>query len=447
MKKLLAMSVIGLGLAMFTACNKDKTEGPDISLGDGNVQIKVFDANNNARAYNDTEPAVAGEIELATELSVFVYNDAGILKYENLSLPVNPSTGLTNSFKLSEGFKYFYLFSNGQATSPTGTHWDDLEKQIARVRFENDRPIPIAVNEAMTIGTLWRGRGANPENRWDIQGNGYGGNPVQVEMKVGRATAKIRLAGVNKETSPTVSPLKGTFSDAIYRLRAIPERYYVVGQLDDSDRYPPTTGLKYISAVHELGPGSDSIPSDAFVDYTWDGNVAPGNTHFYAVENTTKKIDHVGSNIPNLYYGNTTYVQMRITYLPDASEVFDGANPTQAGGTIAAGQTYWSGLYNGERLIFDTLPTAAGITDVKEYVNGVMYYKFPVRDTRETGTEDQCCVIRNHYYEITVDNILGLGEGTDKVNPQTPIDDEDPDVQVTIKIEPWYKVEQHVNLD
>ncbi|MCD8261383.1 MAG: Mfa1 fimbrilin C-terminal domain-containing protein [Bacteroides sp.] len=75
-----------------------------------------------------------------------------------------------------------------------------------------------------------------------------------------------------------------------------------------------------------------------------------------------------------------------------------------------------------------------------------MYYKFPVRDPRETGTERQCCVIRNHYYEINVNNIFNLGEPTDEVDLELPIDETDTDVQIEVKVLEWFKVVQGEDL-
>ncbi|MCD7906225.1 MAG: Mfa1 family fimbria major subunit [Clostridium sp.] len=455
MKNYLKLSAILLATAAaFTACNNDdKVDVTSGAEGEGNIQIKVFDAGARTRAYNGTETAVDGETELAQTLAVYVYDETGVLDVEIPSLTVNPTSGLTETFKVSEGKKYFYIFSNGQTKSPlgSGTGFDALEKQELRVTFDKGRPRPIANHEAMTIGTLWRVKAPNASdpghdlnNFFDVQPNGYGGTPVQIGLNVGRATAKIRLASISKGDSE----LEGTFTDPIYRLRSVPTDYYAVGQLDDSGDYPPTTGLRYISLVHERGPGTKHQHSNDFVDYFWDDAIAPAaTTHFYAVENTTKKMESDSVKTENLYYGNTTYIQFKVVYTPGAGEVYDPAAPTTAlPGGLNTGDNFWTAIYNNQRLIFNALPTGTDFTDIKAYEGGVMYYKFPVRDQRESGTERQCCVIRNHYYEIKVNNIFNLGEPTDEVDPETPIDETDPDVEIQMNVLDWFKVEQGQDL-
>jgi len=457
MKKFLTLSVISLLIAgaVITSCSDDKTDGPApiVTEGDGNVQLKLSNALPGLRAYNGEEPAIAGETELASTVSVYVYDESGVLDYQNPALPVN-SSGLTNTFKVSEGMKYFYIFSNGQtSTVSSGSSWDELENQVARVTFQNNRPTPIADEGSMSIGTLWRiGDDTHALcNKFDVQPAGSVAQPVRAPISIGRATAKVRLTEINKESSPGASPLKGVFSpNPIYRLRSLPERYYVVGHLDESGDYPPTDGLRYISFAHDLPPGTLEVPSTSFLDYFWEGALTPSTTtHYYAVENTTRKME-----IPDplkdgayLYYGNTTYVQFKITYTPDASELYSPAlPPVLSTNSISTGDTFWSAVYRGSRMIFDSEPEGPEFTEIYEYENGEMYYKFPIRDQRETGVDRQCCVIRNHYYEIKVSNIFNLGEPTDKVDPKTPIDETDPDVEVLITVLPWFKVEQEENL-
>ncbi len=431
--------------AVITSCNNEK-DGPDSEV-EGNVQIKLYDASvTTTRAYTAEEPAVQGETELADRIAVFVYDDSGTLEYQNLSLPVD-AQGVTQTFKVGTGFKYFYIFSNGQMKgADAGSNWDELEKQVAEVQFRENVPIPIAENARMVIGTLWRGdTGDDRGNRRHIVGNGYGGEPVKVGLTVGRATAKIRLNAVNKETTRT-SPLLGAFGDHSYILRSVADRYYVVGQLDDSGDYPPELGLRYISAVHDKTPGTTALPADAFYDYKWEWarTLATGQ-HFYAVENTTMR--QPSANQPaNLFYGNTTFVQLKTQYTPTLAETLnpDGTPATTA---LATGDTFYSGILNGQTFIYNDTPTVAGVSDIKEYENGYMFYKFPVRDRTESGTDAQCCVIRNHYYEITVENIMALGEPTDEVDPETPIDPNDPDIEINVTVAPWFKVTQGETLE
>ncbi|MCD8031795.1 MAG: fimbria major subunit [Bacteroides sp.] len=457
MKKFLTLSVyVLMACAIVTSCNDDKTDAPIPPQGEGNVQIKVSDANARTRAYDGFEQAEAGEVELADHLAVFVYDQNGSLDYQNLNLPVN-AQGVTDLFKVSEGMKYFYVFSNGDvSTLPSAAGFADLESEVLRVTFQDNRPKEITTHGAMTIGTLWRIGDVNHPHRnlFDVQPNKYGGDPNKVALRIGRTAAKIRLIEINKEQVANASPLKGIFDNvnAIYRLRSVPDKYFRVGKLDSSGDYPPTTGLRYLSAVHDIGPGSLAFPSDTYIDYFWDETKKPSATdHYYAVENTTKSMEIEDPLEPgeHLYYGNTTYVQFRIAYTPDASEIYSPTVPPVLSTTgIPADGTFYTARYNGQVMIFDSEPPTTGndFVDPKVYTEGIMYYKFPVRDPKEIGTERQCAVIRNHYYGIKVNNIFNLGEPTDEVDPKIPINDTDPDVEITVEVLDWFKVEQGVDL-
>ncbi len=455
MRNLFTLFLTVMVLSLVASCNKEDAIGSGGSQGegDGNVQLRIVDSNAGTKAYTGTEQAVTGEIELADQLSLFVFADPGGLEYVNQGITVDPVTRLSNIFKLNDGWKYFYLFSNADIKQipATGTGYEELEKQQIRVTFENSRPITIAKEGAMTIGTLWRANdGGLFDNRKDIHGQ-YIGIPQTIGLNIGRAAAKVRLASVTKQTgTANPSPLLGDFSDPSYILRSVANEYFLVGQLDNSGNYPPTTGLRYISAVHEQGPGTNAVPSHYYVDYLWaDAKVPSNSDHFYAVENTTKKMTSQNVNVENLFYGNTTYVQLKITYAPGDGEVYDTASPnTVLPGTLAAGTTFYSAIYNGERRIFNApLPDdPATFGDPQAYENGVMYYHFPIRDPNETGTELQCCVIRNHFYELNVRNILALGKGTPEVDKEEIIDDEDSEVEIEVNVLPWFKVDQDVDL-
>ncbi|MCD8261384.1 MAG: hypothetical protein LUD15_07745 [Bacteroides sp.] len=330
MKKFLPPSVATLLIAgvMTTACSdNDKTDGPGIPKpGETGVRITVVDNSIETRAYIGTEPTEAGETQLASTLSVYVYDKNGAFEHQEAALPLDPLTLKTDIFKVPDGEKYFYIFSNGQTTPVSqAQNMVDMETQKIQVDFDKNRPKPAADFDAMAIGTLWRGDHNERGNLRNIEGNKYGGEPVLIRLEVGRAVAKIRLVDIQKETVPGTSPLTGSFANAAYRLRSVPVEYYLVGQLDGSGNYPPTTGLRYFSAVHNIGPGTSGTPSDKFVDYFWgpDELTPSPTTYYYAIENTTQKMTSENVNEEHLFYGNTTYIQFRIEYITGSNEVYD----------------------------------------------------------------------------------------------------------------------------
>lgn len=89
--------------------------------------------------------------------------------------------------------------------------------------------------------------------------------------------------------------------------------------------------------------------------------------------------------------------------------------------------------------------------DVLKYAEGVSYYTAWIRHNPDADAgnmeQDKYGVVRNHWYELTVNSISGLG-----YNKPTYEDPEDPDdkavanIQVAATIKPWRIVKQSVDL-
>jgi len=263
-----------------------------------------------------------------------------------------------------------------------------------------------------------------------------------VTVNVGRTVGKIRI---NPLTSITTNML-GAFTVPQVRIGSVPIKSNLVGQFTGSI-VPPGAGHGAVtSAVHtegwedpaNLGSGDQNPVFANYASWTAIGSAA---ATYYGNENTTKA-DGTGK----LYYGNTTYVEVETVYIPATTEIKSAADYTVAGGTLTA-NTFWTATVNGVKYIFDATPTDSRIDagSVVVYTNGKNYHKFPIRDRGEVGLENQCRVLRNHIYDITIDRIDQLGEGTPGVDPEIPITEE-VDVKVTISVLQWAKVTQNENL-
>lgn len=432
MKTTMYFFMVAILLFSFTGCNNDddpKPPGPDYK-GDITVQLSLQDATPSTYAAgDDTEPPITGESELATTLDVFVFDTLGYYEY-NTSVSYDNGTRLTGQFLITAGVKFFYVFSNFPGNLPvtgSGMHRSVFEKNIREAVLNNNQT-SISQNNQFFIGTLWA-------DTMRVLGTGTTATPEKILLDIGRIAAKIKL---NKVPTQGSGALQGAFDSAYYRVRSIPKEFYIVGQHDgDLDEIPPNhIGVQIISAVHEKAPD----PA-VFFDYLFpDSTLYPPNAggtqplHYYTIENTTKP-DGEGK----LYYGNTTYLQLKVKYRPAQAETYDGTNGDP---NIIIGESpgdFYTGILNGSRLIFDSDPTGLGATDVVYYAKGLNYYNIPVKDMSEDELPLQAAVIRNHYYEVNIKSISRLGENTPVVPPDKPIED-DKDIQLEITVLPWSKI-------
>ncbi|MCD7970085.1 MAG: fimbria major subunit [Alistipes sp.] len=441
MKKYLLWSGIFLAAgAVAWSCSKDN-DGPGIPEGEGNVQLRIKDYQMaRTRAASGTETPTAGESDLANQLDILVLNNDGQVEF-NGRVPVNPSTGLTSAFMVMNGPKTFFIYSN----RPTaGVTWPTvgvstlatIDGIIADVSFNGNVP-DIATNGQFAIHHLWDGDGVV------IDGTGTVDNPQRVNVNVGRAAAKINLRSVSHQRAG-VTALPGSFDvgEYQYTLKSVPTKYYYKGRYTlptgVTGEVPPYAGITYESAVHN---DAQSV-TGSYTNYTM-GN--PINTPFYAVENTTAP---VGGDI---FHGNTTYISLRTKYNPAPTEIFTAADPDNATGSLGASGTFWIAEHNGTKKLFADNPGLASWADpttVSECTDGYMYYYIPVKDPAEEGLAAQCCVIRNHKYDICVLSISGYGSGNETEDIDVPIKELEKEswIDVEVNVLDWYHVEDGVDL-
>ena len=89
--------------------------------------------------------------------------------------------------------------------------------------------------------------------------------------------------------------------------------------------------------------------------------------------------------------------------------------------------------------------------DVLKYAEGVSYYTAWIRHNPDADAgnmeQDKYGVVRNHWYELTVNSISGLGYNEPTYeNPEDPDDKAVANIQVAATIKPWRIVKQSVDL-
>lgn len=442
------MTMGAFALLGIWGCVTDGTRSSTIVQGEDTiVELKLVMHNPISRAAGDvTEPADDDEKAISGDISILVYNSGGNL--ELVHTMVDPTVnGFEDIIKVKSGLKYFYVMANQDivATPPgpqalTGRKAFEIQKLSAEISAAPDEILSITT-PYFVMGTLW----GSPMS---VKSGGTVTDPVPITLEIGRASAKVKLYEVSKGTSN----MKGRFEEPNYRLGSVPNIYYHVGQYDDSGtdpKMPPETGHgKVTSAVHDEGwgtTGNPNVQNDKFGNYTEfisvsDLTVKPLTNCFYAVENTT------ASDADGLqYYGNTTYVQLRTTYIPHEDEVVDMVTLEKTAMPEGQKTFYVVTIGNIDYIVPEIKYREDYDGTPKVYENGWNYHKFPIRDTSEDDPERVHAVLRNHYYEVKVTAIRNLGEPTDYVDPSEPIT-EDTIIKVEIDILDWSKISQSEEL-
>lgn len=439
--KYLLMAVIVA--AGFTSCDNETVgDNPGGERGkETTAKLRLIEAPG-TYGTDQEQTASSAESTIASSVDIYIFDDSGVCEYAYEAHPVNPATGLADEIKVTEGQKYFYVFSNKpssvQKPEVNVTSREAFEKSVITATIASNNT-SITQDNSFLIGTLWRKvtTVTGEENQ-------------NISIEIGRAGAKIALTSV--DTKIVGELLKGNFvlNTAIYRVCAVPTEFYLVGQYSGTIA-PPADGAVVTSAVHdENATASGSLTDDnwnpKFKNYTFESSTNIGGNNqksYYAIENTSKKFDNY------LRYGNTTFLQLQIKYQPkqgNGGEVHDkDGNPNAS---LTQGETFYAAKVNGQTVIFNESPNGnlAGLDtqSIRRYENGINYYRIVVKDNSERagGNEQSMKVLRNHYYEVAVNSFSKLGDEDEEVKPWWPIIGEETEVDVTVKVINWSKITQ-----
>jgi hypothetical protein len=444
------MALLGWGVA---GCDKGKEMSSEATKGQESVvRLTIYDQRP-TRGTGDTETASATESAVSGTAKVIVFQTDGTFEKE-VALPLT-GTGpyVTDHFTLGAGTKYLYVFFNdatrNDIPSGSGKTRAQFEKSVFEVAFDATTSLPdIAADNSFLIGTAYG-------EAHIVAGGGTVTTPVALSLSVGRAVSKVNVAEVKDQAG---TGMAGSFSSPSYRIGSLAKKVYVVGQYTlaagaPAGTMPPAAGGKWtaFSAVHD--EAAESTPgtynSAAFLQYTalWKSPTAA----FYVPENTTKE-DPLGY----IYYGNTSYVQVKTKYTPAAAEVLDPTDLSKKLSLASNGDFWTVQLNDMTRVIVGIDPTTAvGTLDPKidqtktyhKYANGWNYHKFAIYDDDPalSSSVQKYSVLRNTYYEYKVTDILSLGSYTDTVNPIEPVPT-DTEIELSVTIKPWFKIADNVTL-
>lgn len=423
--------------------DKEKTDGKAM------IQLRVHTESSSTRAAeSDTEEATAEELALATKLFVVVYDGYQDLEtYEYLSYTTGTG-GVTNTeiFTVTTGEKYFFVISdpagvlsNDYTTYTPPSKLVDFQKQIVTAASADALETADASTNKFINATLWPKRQMVETTT------------TTLNNEIGRIVGKVHLKPF-ADNNQLPTNMLGTYSAPKYRLGGVALDNLWIGKYEGTIAPPAFGHGQVISASYEYSQntGTTGLQNPKFaIQSTL--KTPDASTLHYVNENTTKP--DAGGYI---YYGNTTYIQFQAIYTPHSSEICKGTDGS-AGGTLTD-NTFWTGYIAGALTIFDSDPRGNNVVDddddVKYYLKGYNMYNFPIRDRKEDATALQCRIIRNHYYEVTINSINHLGEPLSDpddpdpdpdpkpVDPEKPIDVIEVELDLEIRVLKWAKVSQ-----
>ena len=460
---LFALATVGL---MWTGCSNESEELiPSPNPGEGEKSFISLTIENKATTRapepgndaTETPEGAEATVTAADGLKVFVFNSNGTLDTAAPNGKVNLAESggkyVSDGFTVTAGAKYFFVFANDGANKivpPTAamTMTEFMEKTVAVALDANAFPTELTnAGSKFLLGSLWGETTTAPAGGTDA-------TPKHVALTIGRLTSKINLAAVDYTEKD--GDLKGEFKDARYRLGTIPKKINTVGVHLGNALPTAANGVVVKSAVHSTAAWSSTDVANYYPYNTgtltsaigdWPAAKALGET-FYAVENTS------GNEVDMQRFGNTTFIQFETIYTPDADEIFDPATLTKYTPALT-NNTFWrvrvkaasTNPAAGKWIIVGVDPTTLTLhadietmTEYPQYTGGKNYHKFAIFDRKEDGNE--VCknrVLRNHYYEFKVTKFNGLGEPTDKVDPNEPIPNKTT-VDVTVTVKDWDKI-------
>ena len=480
-----------LTLSMLSACsNENEPEKAASAEGESYAQISIQIASSDAmtKAFPD-ENNTGDEIEASTAENkvsnlLVILADANniaqqIIKPELESETSDLATRQTKAFKVNVGSYKVYVLANYDATalSPIVMNSTDMKSVFTISTFSKLTDTSngfLMANDALPGLT-------------DINASTEAA-PQNISVNIERVVSKVTFDGVTTTTfevneagtkiaSATINGVSLiNLNKKMFLMRDKAEATNKPNVVKNKWYYPEDPN--YSTMVGILTDNFDKATATNFTDFT-------GTPLFYCPENTMAAASQKN--------GQTTGVVYKVTYTPesDAYTKLD-QNGTDAysakfalvledDGAAAAGITsemfttpsssdFYT--YNGfifknknaatlykviaadasddAKTIIAAFTAASESSDVHKYDAGVCYYPVWIKHNPD-GTimqQDKYGTVRNHWYVLKVNNIKKLGSYQPTyTDSETPDDEAEAFIDVTVKINKWVLVKQEVDLE
>ncbi|WP_163178516.1 Mfa1 family fimbria major subunit [Bacteroides sp. 51] len=368
------------------------------------------------------EEAVDGEA-IVKNATVFIF-DAGAKLEATVTLS-NTEASTGKVVEITTGSHYFYAAVNAIADVPTSF---PVGTPLATVKQ--------TVLGCATLGDLTKDDGFFMTNVSDalakniVESDKPDGSDNPVEIKVGRAVAKVNVA-LTADVKNGKEVAGGKFTNMSYKMGGNPNKMYL---------FP----------VYESGVFKTPFYSDIYAAANYYGDAAyrADGTPGYVIENANAKV---------IKQGEATHALVKGTFTPDGKT--EGVDFWRI--YNASTKLWEDGIYYniGDAKTAANYPTDQETMKIVEYAGGVCYYAFWVADK---NAADLYAVSRNNYYDIKIETVSKIGtnqEDGDKdidneyiepsnppVEPGDPIEEEKNTVKVSINVLDWTVVETGVGL-
>jgi len=452
----------GLVMGLASCSNEEHGEVTPVEGEKTYAQIGLTFKEVKTRAYGE-EKATPEEMAIYNG-KVYVFNSNKVLQQ---IVDYNPTKQCI--FETTEGTHYFLAMANAPAEAiiPIGTHIDAMDDYIQNInQTVLDGYTSKTTGFFMTSGVnMTKGDYSQIEylekkidkaEKAAVESDGLKAEDQRsvnyISIPVGRAMAKVaaRLDLKNGELQHAADA-KGT-------VKAASITYLVTNSPNAMYSFPYFGGLNlfqspFYSVYNETVAPTAYFPrlhaldgeEPEYGEAVNEGKADNKPVVFYAIENANKT--------PT--YGNSTIVSVRAVFIP--SVIFDKADETTHITPVAptdfyrirngSDGKYLDGFYTSRAIAEAAAKDKYGLNDceVIEYLGGVCYYIIPLDDNQKVAPE--CYdVVRNHYYDVNITEVLACGynkPGGDKgTKPVDPLDPKDVWMHATITPKDWVKVTQ-----
>ncbi|NDV58335.1 Mfa1 family fimbria major subunit [Bacteroides sp. 519] len=487
-----AMMAAAISLG-FASCsdNEGNVNLPEEVGEETYVQFDLLQDNSSTRALYPEAPAEDVETTI-NSAAVFMLNSNKVITKVFTFEPyeADGTTKKQNIYKATTGTYYFIAVANVPSaatfalTDLIGKHLDNLNQVINGINASSFGEFvdQASVNKAGKKGNFFMTSGVEMDLNQDykqieyttkelklatydqIVADGKLSNPKlnYVTIRIGRGVAKVDTSvGLQDDGTLLHVDAKGLIK---------PESIeYVVTNNPNAMHFFPNFGGANLfqSPYHTAYPVDETQPTNYWPDlhdataltyktpFTKKGGSiisAKGGEYSYAVENTNAE--------PT--YGNATIVSVKAQFNPD-KVVLSGAT-TESDNAAAVGTYDFYRIRNNKlredyydnRFFLDAndaddvAKNELGLLDgeyvIEEYKNCYCYYIIPLYDELKEITE-RYDIVRNHYYELTINKVLACGYSS----PGGDIDTEEPDpldpkkdtyLHVNLVVKDWTRVRQ-----
>ncbi len=450
--KIKSMMAVALAALCFTACSKSddniisQEDNQELVAGEETYalfSISLAKANSTRAFHGSTSPTA--EEGAVKDLTVYIYDyytdtieEVLTFSDENDTKTVLITTG-PKKFVATSGISPY--FQKGQ---PTGV---DINNTIIGVSNEAEFTSTLTVANEFWMTSDIVEHTVVSATKEEAETTGHHNN---ITMKLGRAMAKIGVVYdetidiTDDETTPTTL---GHMSSVEYRIKNQPDQMYLFTGQDASGVWI----TPYYNRNNNLWASSHA--ANYWHQQSWHSTAIDGSSNHvdptYMMEN---------SNM-TARYGNATYASIKGVFSP--STWYDQAGNPATSGSWNAGDDFWrigyvdatSGEVTGfvDNKIYDDEPDASlyandGTEAPVKYEGGVMYYwiylNSSLGQTYPTNTADKYSQHRNHYWDVDIQKVTGLGwneEDGGRPDDPNPLDEQSY-IHATIEILDWEEV-------